>query len=186
VDAFRVFKTTEGIESLPTVFAFVVGLFCFLTKLQPVNTGFAVFVAYIAASIINLRGFYFIPGLVSVGTLYSYISGFGILLIILLLVGFLVAGWQNVIAFLIGKFIGWGINQMLELLDVKRVFKLTGHPFTASEKLFFNAYRHHASHLGVTTNIELSGDELREDNWKSTFQDFATKWPHVTARFTER
>jgi hypothetical protein len=184
VDAFRVLKTTESIESLPTLFTFVVGLYCFITQVQPINTAVAVFVAYVVASIINLRGFYVIPGIISLGTLYSYVSGFGILLIALLLVGFLTAGWQSVLGFLVGKTLGWGLNIILEFWDTKRAFRLSGHPFTASEKFFFNAYRLHASRLGVTTNIELSEKELQEENWKPAFQDFLAKWPQVASRFT--
>lgn len=184
VDAFRVLKTTEGIESLPTLFTFVVGLYCFFTHVQPTNTAVAVFVAYLVASIMNLRGLYIIPGIVSLGTLYSYVSGFGILLVVLLILGLITAGWQSVLAFLVGKAVGWGVNQILELWDTKRAFRLSGHPFTASEKFFFNSYRLHASRLGVTTNIELSENELVEDNWKPAFQDFLLKWPQVAARFT--
>ncbi|MHB8773430.1 MAG: hypothetical protein ACYC7J_20760, partial [Syntrophales bacterium] len=130
VDAFRVLKTTEGIESLPTLFTFVVGLYCFIADVQPTNTAVAVFAAYLVASIMNLRGLYIIPGVVSLGTLYSYVSGFGILLIVLLIVGLITAGWQSVLAFLVGKALGWGVNLILEFWDTKRAFRLSGHPFT--------------------------------------------------------
>ena len=180
VDAFRILKTTEGIESLPTLLALVIGLVCFITHVQPVSTGIAVFVAYIAGAIINLPGLYFIPSLVSIATLYSYVSGFGIFLI-----GLFLADWKTVLAFFLGKFFGWAINQVLELWDTKRAYRLSGQPFTASEKFFLNAYRLHASRLGVSTNIELTDDELKEGNWAPAFLDFEGKWPKVAARFTQ-
>ena len=140
--------------------------------------------ANLVAAIINLRGFYFIPGLIAVGTLYSYVSGFGIILIVLGVFGFFVAGWQSVVAFFVAKFLAWGVAQVLEFIDTKRMFKLSGYPFTASEKYFFNAYRLHASKLGVTTDIEVSEEEAKEDNWRDAFADLASKCPQVVARFT--
>jgi len=184
VDAFRVLKTTEGIESLPTMAAFLTGLYCFLSRVEPINTGIATFIAYLVAAIINLRGFYFIPGLVVLGTLYSYVSGFGILLTLLGIVGFFVAGWQSVVAFFVAKFLAWGVAQIVEFVDTKRMFKLSGFPFTASERHFFNAYRLHAFRIGVTTDIDISEEEAKEENWKEPFMDLASKWPQVVARFT--
>jgi hypothetical protein len=185
VDAFKVLKTTEGIESLPTMVAFSIGLYCFLWTVDPINIGIATFIGYLAAVVINLRGFYFIPGLVALGTLYSYVSGFGILLIVLGIVGFFVAGWQSVLAFFASKFLAWGVAQVLEFIDTKRVFKLSGFAFTASERHFFNAYRLHASRIGVTTDIDVSEEEAKEENWRDAFTDLASKWPQVVARFTQ-
>lgn len=185
VTAFKILKTVEGIESLPTVVSFVTGLYCFATRLEPLKTGVAVFIGYLVATLINLRGLYFIPGLVSLGTLYSYVSGFGLLLIVLCVFGFLVAGWQSVLAFFVGKYLAWAIAQVIELIDTRRMYKLSGYPFTASEKYFFNAYRLHASKLGVTTDITVSEEEAEEDNWRTAFTDLATRWPQVVARFTQ-
>jgi len=184
VDAFTVLKTTEGIESLPTLLAFLTGLYCFLSKVEPISIGISTFVAYLVATLKNLGGFYFIPGLVTLGTLYSYVSGFGILLILLGIVGFFVAGWESVVAFFVAKFLAWGVAQIIEFIDTKRMFKLSGFPFTASEKFFFNAYRLHASRIGVTTDIDISEEEAKEEYWKEAFVDLATKWPQVVARFT--
>lgn len=184
IDAFKVLKTTEGIESLPTVVAFITGLYCFIARVEPLHTGIAAFVAYLVTAVINLRGFYFIPGLVTLGTLYSYVSRFGIILIVLGVFGFFVAGWQDVVAFFVAKFLAWGVAQVLEFIETKRMFKLSGYPFTASEKYFFNAYRLHASELGVTTDIDVSEEEAKEETWRDVFTDLATKWPQVVARFT--
>jgi hypothetical protein len=184
VDAFRVLKTTEGIESLPTMAAFLSGLYCFLSRVEPMTTGIVTFIAYLAAVIINLRGFYFIPGLIALGTFYSYVSGYGILLILLGVTGLFVAGWQSVLAFFVAKFFAWAVAQALEFIDAKRVFRLSGFVFTASERHFFNAYRLHASRLGITTDISVSEEEAREENWQVVLEDLAVKWPQVVARFT--
>lgn len=128
VDAFKVLKTTEGIETLPKMLSFFTGLFCFLSRVDPITTAIATFAAYLFGAIINLTGFYFIPGLVALGTLFTYISGFGILLILLGVTGFLVAGWQSVVAFFAAKLLAWPIVWVLEFLETKRMFRITGFP----------------------------------------------------------
>lgn len=184
VDAFKVLKTTEGIEDLTSLVTFSTGLVCFLMKLDPLYIAISVFVAYLLAILINLKGFYVIPGLVGLGTLYSYISGYGILLAGLSVAGYFLVGWQGVVAFFIGRFLAWSISQVLEIQDMKRIYKMTGLPLTASERHFFNAYRIHASRLGKTTDISVTEEELSEDNWKPAFNELAIKWPEVVARFT--
>jgi hypothetical protein len=131
-----------------------------------------------------LFAFYVIPGLVTVGTLFSYISGYGIILIATFVVGFVLVGWQGVLAFYIGKLIAEIISQCLEFWKTKRSHKLTGHAFTSSEVNFFNAYRFHASRIGVTTDIDLKDKEAEQENWEATFEDLAKKWPEVVERFT--
>ena len=61
---------------------------------------------------------------------------------------------------------------------------MTGQALTASEVNFFNAYRLHASRVGVTTDIDLSDGETQEDQWRPTFAAFAAEWPQVAQRFT--
>jgi len=184
VDAFRVLKTTEGIESLTSMATFIAALTCFLLKVDPLYIGISACVAYLIMTFINMTGFYIIPGLVMLGTLYSYISGFSILLIALLIVGYFLVGWQGIIAFFIGKFLGWAISQVFELQQMKKIKEIVGVPLTASERSFFNAYRMHASKLGKSLDIDVSDEELTEENWKPAFEDLAVKWPEVVSRFT--
>jgi hypothetical protein len=185
VSAFKVLKTTEGIESLPTVISLLSGLYCLLTITEPTKAGIITFFAYLVTALINFRGFYFIPGLVALGTFYSYIPGFGILHILFSIAGFYIIGWQFVVAFFIATFLGWCVVQIMEFIDTKRVFRLAGHPFTASERFFFNAYRLHASRIGVTTDIGVSEKETEEENWRDAYLDLADKWPEVVNRFSQ-
>jgi hypothetical protein len=185
VTPFRILKTTEGIESLPGMLAFLAGIIAFVIHLSPLNIALVVAAIQLLGELINAFGLYVVPGLVGLGTLFSYMSGYGIFLIIVIITGFVLGGWQAVVAFFVGKIIAAVIGQVLEYWQINRYHKLTGHPFTGSEISFINAYRLHASQIGITIDISLDDDEIKEDYWKSTFQQFALEWPMVVQRFTE-
>ncbi|HNZ31579.1 MAG TPA: hypothetical protein PKJ25_05735 [Smithellaceae bacterium] len=184
VTPFRILKTTEGIESLPGMLAFIAGVIAFFLHLPPFQIALVVAVSQLVGKLINAFGLYIVPGLVECGTFYSYLSGYGIFLIVVIIAGFLLGGWQAVVAFFVGKIIASLAGQVLEFWQASRYHNLTGHPFTGSEVSFFNAYRHHASRIGEKTNIDLSDSEMEEDHWGETFQRFAMEWPEVVQRFT--
>ncbi len=184
VDAFKVLKTTEGLESIPSWVTFATGLVCFYLHLPAFEIGLYVFIASIIGFLITSFGLYIIPGLDRLGTFYSYISGFGILLVLLAVYGFITIGWQGVVIFFVAKFLAGIVKMTIETIQMKKVHSKTGLALTASEKNFFNAYRLHANRLGKTTDITVSDEELKEENWKPVFEDLATKWPEVVNRFT--
>ncbi|MBI4846305.1 MAG: hypothetical protein HY810_07545 [Candidatus Omnitrophica bacterium] len=184
VSAFRVLKTVEGIELLPKAVTFITAIICFILKIEPVRIFYLVFASYLIITLINTFGFYVIPGLVSIGTIFSYISGYGIYLISLIIIGFILTGWQGLMALFAAKSLGWVITFFIELLQTKRIYNLGGHAFTASERNFFNAYRLHASRMGVTTNIDVADEELKEEYYMKSLEELSYKWPEVVNRFT--
>ena len=185
VTPFRILKTTEGIESLPGMLTLIAGLVTFALHLPPIQIAMVVVLSYLAGFLINALGLYIVPGLVGLGTLYSYIDGYGIYLIVVVITGYVLGGWQAVAAYFIGSIMAAVIGHFLEFWKIRRYYKLTGHPLTGSEVSFFNAYRLHASRNDITTDIDLSDDEMKEDYWGSTFQQFVTDWPEVVRRFTD-
>lgn len=184
VTPFRVLKTTEGIERLPGMLAFIAGMIAFFLRISPIQIALVVAAGEFTGMLINACGIYILPGLVGLGTLYSYISGYGIYLIAVTIAGSVLGGWQSVAAFFVGKVISYIIWLVVESWRVRRSEKLTGHPFTGSEMSFFNAYRLHASRTGTSTDICLTDEELEEDRWRTTFERFAMEWPEVVQRFT--
>lgn len=184
VSAFKVLKTTEGIESLTSIATFIAAIICFIMKIDPLQIAVVVSITYIVSVLLNTFGLFIIPGQVAIGTLYSYISGYGLLIIVIAIVGYFTTGWQGVLAYFIGKFSGWIVARAIEIIETKRYFKLTGFAFTASERCFFNAYRLHAAKHGITKDINLSAEEEKEENWRPSFEDLAQQWPEVVARFT--
>lgn len=174
VSPFRILKTTEGIESLPAMFAIIIGIIGFLMQLPPLQIGLVVGSAQLVGVLINIFGFYYVPGLVALGTLFSYVSGYGVFLIASAVVGLIFVGWQGVLAFFVGKFSASMVSHALQFWQTSRYHRLIGHPITASEVHFFNAYRLHASRMGVTTDIELKDREIEKDHWKPAFEAFVS------------
>lgn len=53
VSPFRILKTTEGIESLPAMFAIISGIIGFLMQLPPLQIGLAAGIAQLLGVLIN-------------------------------------------------------------------------------------------------------------------------------------
>ena len=184
VTPFKILKTAEGIDSLSGMLGFIVGMIVFAIHLQPLQIALIVAISQFAGTIINTFSLYIIPGLIGLSTLFSYISGYGIYLVVVIIAGFFLGGWEVIVAFFLGKIIAVTLGLVVEHLQTRHVYKLTGYPFTASERIFFNAYRFHASRIGITTDVSLNDDELDENYWKATFHKFSLEWPEVVKKFT--
>ncbi|MFA7235712.1 MAG: hypothetical protein WC058_02515 [Phycisphaeraceae bacterium] len=159
-------------------------MIAFGMRLSPLQVGLVVGGTHLAGVLINVCGLYVIPGLVVLGTLYSYIAGYGIFFVAVIIAGLALGGWQSALAFFLAKLAAIVVAQVIDFWQISRYHKLTGHVFTGSEVSFFNAYRLHASRIGATTDIDLSDVELEEDHWGETFTLFAMQWPEVVRRFT--
>ena len=206
VDAFKILKTTEGLASIVRMLVFVAGIVFFSFRLEPNQIGFFTLLTCVVGIVVTylpgalnfllmlLKAFvgkpaeflarFIIPNLPRLGTLYSYVSGFGILGLFLIAYGFFFVGWQGVLAYFIGRIAGGILNFVIAFYIAKRNFSETGVPITLAEMDFFNAYRLHALSVGKTTDITLSDEEMKEENWKECFEDLARKWPEVVGRFT--
>jgi len=184
VSAFRVMKTCEGIQDVPSLLAFCAAMACFIAHVEPYVAGITVFCAYVVGSLLMLRGFFIVPGLVPISTCYSYVAGRGILTVIVLVTGYLTLGWQGIVAYLVARVLAFICEQSIEFADTRNAYSEARIVLTASEKHFINAYRLHASRLDKTTDVDVSEDELDEANWGPVFEDFATKWPEIVRRFT--
>jgi hypothetical protein len=183
VDAFTVLKTTEALESIPGAIGFVTGMLCFLFRLAPWLTVAYVFSSVVAGCLITTAGLFIIPGLRSIGRVHSYLSGYGVPLITLIAVGFFTSGFVALLAYFGGRFLGGACNSFIESRNARRIYQGTGIPVTGSETNFLNAYRLHASALGITADLELSPEEHAGWAWKICFEDLAMKWPKVVSQF---
>jgi len=184
ISPFQILKTTEGIESLPGMLAFVGGIIAFAMRLSPLQIGFAVCGAHILGVIINFFEFYLIQVLIPLSALYSCNAGFSIFFVTTIVVGLVFVGWHGVLAFFIGKLAAWIVSTVFEFWQMSLYQKLTGCSFTATEIHFFNAYRLHASRIGATTDIYLNDEEMEESRWDPTFKAFAIERPEVVKMFT--
>ena len=183
--AFQVLKTVEGIELIPSTFAFATGLYLFFNDCLPTDIAIYVCIATIIGGLITTFGLYVIPFMVRFITGLSYLRGFGIFTIGIIITGLLTVGWKGTLFYFIVRYTASLILFFIDTWQMKMAHKKTGFAFTASERNFFNAYRLHASRMGVTTNLELEDGELESGKWELPYMMLQLKWPEVTARFTD-
>ena len=123
--------------------------------------------------------------LLPVSRVYSFITGYGILLIALIIFGYVTTGWQGVLAFVIAQVFCAILVWFIEFLWTRRAYDRDGSVITASERSFFQAFRLIARRSGVSANLEVSEEELQPSHWKHVYYDLAIKWPIVVSRFTD-
>ena len=186
-NAFRVLQLTEEVENLSGLASFLAAVVAFALHLEPLQIGLAVFVTRLAFFLVHLSGFFAPPFtlLLPVSRIYSFLSGYGVLLVALLVFGFLATGWQGVLAFVLARLTSGIVFYLAELLYGRFVFRKTGIAVLGSERSFFHAFRLEANRHGVSTELTVSDAEVEPSNWEPVLQDLAVKWPAVVSRFTE-
>ena len=185
-DAFRVLQLTEEVENLRGLASFMAATVAFALRLEPLQIGLIVFVAVAVFRLVHLFGLFVPPFtlLLPLSRVYSFISGYGVLLVALLVFGFLTSGWQGVLSFVLARVACGALFGIIELAYGKYAFRRTGIAVTASERSFFHAYRLEASRLGVSTDLAVSDAEVTSERWRLVYEDLAIKWPVVVNRFT--
>jgi hypothetical protein len=184
VTAFKMLKTAEGIQLLPSVYFSIAVLLCLILDVRPLHIGL------IGAGIYGINSWIrnspvFMPGEIAVGTLYSYISFWGIPFILLVALAFCTGGWKASLAVVLGRGIGELLALQGDMLHARKMTKQIGRPLMSSEMSFLFAYQIHASRLGATTDIGVTDEETDEHHWQPAFYELAAKWPKVVARFTQ-
>src|SRR5690348_15171354 len=195
VDAFKVLKLPEGLQSIPSCLAFVTTLVCFNLTVAPFQTLVFVFRAAVLGTLLALWAFV-VPGLPSVGKLYSYVSGVGILFVGLVIYGFVAVGFWGVLACSAGRLAAAFVSWIVELWNGQRLYRRTGVRLGLPELNFLWAYELYASETIASPpisfqefrrslNTSLTQDQMKVENWKPCFMDLARRWPKVVARFRE-
>ncbi|MFQ5464216.1 MAG: hypothetical protein ACE5E5_16510 [Phycisphaerae bacterium] len=186
-DAFRVLKTCEGIESMPSFLSWLLGL---AVAFYPGRPEWAIIVAIAGARIagqllMDLGRFDVLRplGLLWLGTVWSYIAGWGLIHIPAIITLLLVFGWKDAGCWIAGHVAAVVLAAAIGFYFTKRYFRSTGFPFTSSETNFFSAYRLHADRLGLTRDIEVNDDEMETGLWEECLEDYARKYPEAVARF---
>ena len=181
---FEVLKTVEGITCIPGFLTFVATVITFGLRLDPwLCVGIILFVRVIGTFMV-MNGFFAIPGLVELSTLYSSLESFGLYSVIMIVTAYISIGFWSLLvvpAVLIGGSI---IGNAIEFVIQQSRSSTLGIYLSPPEFQFINAYKMHATELGITTDVVVDDAEMYEDNWKPTYNDLATNWPMVVRRFT--
>lgn len=183
-DAFRVLKTVEGLEIIPSIFGFVgafVGLLMGSTWwVVPVG----LVMGNILGKLLTMFGLFIIPGLPTLASLLSWIHGYGLLFMIGIFSALVLRGWEWAVAWIGGYLVAFVIAMMfIEPARMKYYMNRAGFPFSQSEVNFFNAYRLHADRLGLPRSIDVTEDEIASGDWERCLGDYAEKYPKAVARF---
>lgn len=191
-DAFRVLKTCEAIEDIPTVMATGAGAAAAFWPASPTYAmPLAIVLGQVFGVLLTQFGVYVIVrplGLLLAATLFSYIPLWSTLIVQAPIVGFIAwkLGWVPV-ALWIGAWIGgvimaWAVRFKLTKW---RYNKSGGIILTGSEVNFLNAYRLHADRLNVTRDLSVSDEEIESGGWETCLMDYAKKYPEAVARFIQ-
>lgn len=178
VTPYRVLKTTEAIELIPSTLSVIFVFIAIKLELSLISVFLVVIGAHIIGKLLTTFGLFIIPGLVSISHLFSYFNGYGIFLILIFIFG----GWKILLIFCATQICTFFIGNFIEDFQIKFYLKKTGLFFSASEMSFISAYRIHASRFGKITDTALSANELKENYWMEVFIYFAQKWPQVAIR----
>jgi hypothetical protein len=186
VDAFRVLQTTEVVEHLRGLATFLSGAAAFSLRLEPLQIGVLVFVAVSIMHIVHLVGLFVPPitFLLPISRVYGFVSGYGVLLIGVLIFGLFSSGWAEVMAFIVGRVACGAVFGIVELQHSKRIHQRIGIFVSRSARSFFHACRLEANRLGASTDLTVADSELVPTNWEPVLDDLASKWPEVVGRFT--
>jgi len=179
-DAQKMLKTVEGLDDFPNFLAFVTGLICYVFTVNPVSIAVSTGLMYIVGVLITFYGFFIIPCLPILAMHYSIHSR--VFLLALTFLGFIFVGWTGVLAFFIGKVIAYLAGMLIELFKMKKMKKDLGIGFSLSEINFFNSYKFYANQQGISNDITVTDDEVKEGKWIEAFEDFAKKHPEAVQR----
>ena len=185
IDAFKLLQRIEGMDDIINFIPFVMGVICFIFKLEYLYIGLYVMLAVLLANLINLYGLYIIPGLIKASLGFSYFSGYYLHYVVLAILGFVMMGWRGIVAFVLGRIIGGFIFFTFNMVYSKHQFNKYGVHFGITEREFFNAYRMYASKFNVTTNIDLSNEEMESEDWNEAFYEYMQKCPGAASKCSD-
>lgn len=183
-DAFRVLKTVEGLESIPSVIGFIGAFIGLLGGSTSWHVAYGLVIGNILGTLSTMFGVFIIPGLPAIATWWSRISGYGLFIGIGVASAWFLKGWEYAAAWIIGAVFAFIVSMLfIEPLRMKHYKAKIGTPLGQSEVNFFNAYRLHADRLGLPKSLEVTQDEIQSEEWQRCLEDFASKYPEAVSRF---
>lgn len=183
-DAFRVLKTCEGLECIRPLFGFIGGIVALIAGPNLWYVPLGIVIGSLIGSILTAFGLFIIPGLPTIGVLFSWGIGYGIFTLLGIAVAWFLRGWLFAVAWL-GGFIAAYIFVLFifEALITSFYSKQIGYPVTSQEINFINAYRLHADRLVMPHNLDVPDEEIAAGFWEECLQDYGAKYPEAVARF---
>lgn len=185
--AFRVLQLTEEVENLGGLATTIAASVALYYRVEHFQMAWICFGTSLAMKLVHLFGLFIPPitFLLPFSRVYSFVSGYGIMLIPLTIIAYFVGGWWLIAGMLGGRMAASMIGGILDMLHMRLTFKQTGFAFTASERSFFHAYRLLANKHGITKDLNVSEADQSPIVWMPSYIELAVAWPVVVSRFSE-
>ncbi len=171
---------TEILDTLAGTICFIIGVICFLLKLQPVAIGFAVFSAcfvYLIIKYTPITILIILPPLGLFLRLFSRIQGWGVLTITIVALGYYMVGWQGIAGYFCGRVCGFLVSYYFDSFQRKEFHEKTGMIITGAEESFFRAYMLYAMKMNMDPDIGVNLEEIDEDKLKELIDDYCLEYP---------
>jgi hypothetical protein len=185
ITPFRVLKKTEAIENVSDVMAVIeaVIIIFFFPGAPLVNICAAVMGIYFIGYIMKIAGI-FIPLIVPISEIFSYIYGYGIITIVLGIFGFLNIGLLKT-AVLLAVLLATNIFDYLIEMIRAILCKAMDRPYLGvSEIDFINAYKILAASIGTNINTNVTEQEINSEAWREPYLWLEINWPEIESKYT--
>jgi hypothetical protein len=183
VTAYRVLETTDVLHRVPNLLLYVCALVCLAAGASsPPQILLPLVLAHLVGTFLTLLGLWMAPLLMMAAVVFTYLSGYGALFLIIAGLAYLRGGMEAIAGYVAGI-----VLSIPARLLVERLYRRAGHSdrdMGRAETNFLNAYKFHAALLGEDTSTSVLDVECDEQNWHDSFVDLASSHPEVTARFT--
>lgn len=182
VTPYKVLRTAEGIEGISDLLA-VLAAFAIIL-INPSDSflvnGSIIVALYLVGYFMKITGVFFIPMIVPLATLFSYIQGYGIITVALAIAGYIKLGLTKTVLILVAVVIANLLDYVLELLRVIIAKNKNNQYLTVSELDFLNAYRFYAAKVGANMDIFVSEEEISNGNWFEPYIWLENNYPGIT------
>ena len=182
VDAWKVLKTVEGLELLPSSCALVFASISIANGLSIYEISANILYGSFVGSLLKSTNLSDLPGITPFARFFSSERFFLLACWIGLLVTVLnVYNWEWVDILILGaaKLLAFVIDMLCVFIFNHFRAKRIGVYLYVSDLNFFLSYKYHAEQIGVTTSFEISQEEMQEKNWKACYLDYVSKVPHI-------
>jgi hypothetical protein len=184
--AFEVLKTTEGIQIIPDIFGFIIGVILFFSGKDSESILIYTGIATLIGGLIRTYGIFILPILVKLTTIISYMHGYFIFTAILVIVGYITVGINGLMYYFVGRYGASIILFIIDLIQCNYIKINIEHKISSPERNFLYAYRILAIKCGATQSLNLEQGELESDKWKLPYFILDSNWSTVTKRFDEK
>jgi hypothetical protein len=187
VNAWKVLRTTEALEQLPAACSLVFGGVSIANGFSIYEISAYILLGSVIGSFLALSSLVRLPGVIPFANLCNVFPFFTVPWTILIIYGLYEYNWGlgGVLIIIFSKLLAFAIDLAIGFLRTRYVHSTSGEIVHSSETNFFHAYQYYAEQIGVTTSIEVSDEEMMEENWIACFKDLAHNHPGKYLQMSE-